>query len=273
MKKDLPIIFVSGFPRSGSTLLMNILGQNKNNFVTPTNSLCGLNNYIRNVWKNMDGFKAQGFDKSQPRVENYIKYGMYGFYENEFDSDKIVFDKSRAWLTQIDLLEQVLGREIKIIVTIREVKDIITSFEKMYKKNSMGINIPIEPNDTVYERAKKLLNDTSLVGSHINSFREVINSDKSDRLFILPYNRLTKESKFSMEYLHKELNLDPFEYDFDNIEQVTYENDDVHAGLHELHKIRKKVEFKDSESEQYLNNNLIEWIQSEFQDIDNFAKG
>ena len=67
--KNLPIFFVAGLPRSGSTLLMNLLGQNPQNHVTPTNGLIDLIIRIRNTWAQNDTFKSQGLWKVvQPRI-------------------------------------------------------------------------------------------------------------------------------------------------------------------------------------------------------------
>ena len=46
------IFIVAGLPRSGSTLLMNILGQNDAFFVTPTSGILDIIVYIRNSWNN-----------------------------------------------------------------------------------------------------------------------------------------------------------------------------------------------------------------------------
>jgi sulfotransferase len=44
------IFYVSGLPRSGSTLLMNLMAQNPKVFCTPTSGLNQLMNNIKTSW-------------------------------------------------------------------------------------------------------------------------------------------------------------------------------------------------------------------------------
>jgi hypothetical protein len=45
------IYLVAGLPRSCSTLLMNILGQNKEFYVTPTSGILDMISQVRNSWE------------------------------------------------------------------------------------------------------------------------------------------------------------------------------------------------------------------------------
>ena len=53
------IFFQSSLPRSGSTLLQNILGQNTDFYVTPTSGLLELVYAARNNYSTSPEFKAQ----------------------------------------------------------------------------------------------------------------------------------------------------------------------------------------------------------------------
>ena len=57
---------VSGLPRSGSTLLCNILAQNKDLFVSKATSGCvDVLFNIRNQWDTLIEYKAEGVDYDQ----------------------------------------------------------------------------------------------------------------------------------------------------------------------------------------------------------------
>lgn len=271
--KQLPLIFVSGLPRSGSTLLMNLLGQNTNFHVTPTNDLLELIVGMRDTWTNMISFKSQGTDVILPRMLGAMRGTMYGFFENEFDQGKIVFDKSRGWMAYIELIEEILGREVRIVVPVRDVRAIVSSFEKIHRKSSM--TKPAVKGDayfdlqTVNGRAHQLLHKSAVVGLTISRLRDVYDRGLGDRLIIVPYNELTTNTENVMTGLHQALGLDPFEYNPENVEQVTHENDDVH-GM-KLHEIRNEIKPVIPDWNEVLTPGVAEWIANEYADINNLA--
>src|SRR5579859_772104 len=107
------LYFVSSLPRSGSTLLMNLLGQNPNHYTTPTSGVIELFTRVRSTWKSSLEFKAEGLEKVKPRIENLLKGMLIGFFQDELLDGKMVFDKSRGWLQYIEDLESVLNRKVK----------------------------------------------------------------------------------------------------------------------------------------------------------------
>ena len=271
--KHLPLIFVSGLPRSGSTLLMNLLGQNPNFHVTPTNDLLELILGIRNSWTNMISFKAQGTKTVLPRILGAMKGTMHGFFENEFDAGKIVFDKSRGWMAYIELIEEILGREIRIIVTVRDIKAIVSSFEKLHRTNQ--VTKPSTSGDAFYDlqtvdgRARQLLNVKAVAGLTITRLRDVYARGLGDRLIILPYHQLTSNTDSVMTRLHEALGIAPFDYNPSHVDQVTHEDDSVH-GM-ELHKIRSEIKPKEPDWDTVLTPEVCAWIDKEYADINELA--
>ncbi len=272
--KQLPIFFVSGLPRSGSTLLMNLLAQNPLFHATPTNDLLELIINVRNTWTNMVSFKSQGIETVKPRIISSIKGSIYGFFEKEFEEGKTVFDKSRGWIANIELLEEILDRPVKIIVTIRDVRAIVSSFEKLHRKSQLTKIAP--STDAFYDiqsingRAKQILNIQSVLGLSITRFRDAIDKGLADRLVVIPYDKLTTQTKEIMYQLHDSLNLERFEYDPDNVLQTTKEDDSIH-GM-DLHKIRNKVEYQKPDWEQILTPFVNDWISTEYMDINEIAR-
>ena len=239
------LFFVSGLPRSGSTLLMNILGQHPKHHVTPTNDLIELFVGVRNTWKNMEGFRAQGEEAIEPRIVNTMAAILDGFFKPEFEAGKVVFDKSRGWPAYIELLEKVLGRPVKIICTTRSVPDIVASMEKKRRASVMGNPDPVGTSafpdmQTITGRAQQLLSPGAMLGMAVNRVRDAQSRGLGDRLVKVAYSDLANNPAATMEKLHQMLGLEPFKYDFENVQQLTHE-DDWQRGM-TLHKIRPKVE-------------------------------
>ena len=99
------IFFISGLPRSGSTLLCNILAQNPEIFVTKATSGCiEILFSIRNQWDRITEHQAEGINRDQ------LKNVLNGVVNTYHLTDKnIIFDKGRGWLSFIETIEFALN--------------------------------------------------------------------------------------------------------------------------------------------------------------------
>jgi sulfotransferase len=263
------IYFVSSLPRSGSTLFMNILGQNPNHYVTPTSGLIEIFSNVLKTWKNTFEFNTEGLNKVKPRMKGLLKGMIHGFFENEFEQNKVVFDKSRAWPTYLEQIEDCLGHEIKIIATVRDPRAIASSFEKLYRSREIDWNYPENTDlfiqeQTVVGRAQNYFSQGGVIGIAINRLRDLI-IRKPDRLIVIPYNLLVKHPEEVMEDVTKSLGLKEFEYNFKNIRQITNEDDTLH-GM-KLHKIRNKIEPIVDDWEKILPKKVSDDILNQYKDI------
>jgi sulfotransferase len=75
------IFFQSSLPRSGSTLLQNILGQNPDFYVTPTSGLLELVYAARNNYSTSPEFKAQDAELMRKGFLSFCRGGMDGFFD------------------------------------------------------------------------------------------------------------------------------------------------------------------------------------------------
>jgi len=79
-----------------------------------------------------------------------------------------------------------------------------------------------------------------------------------DRMFILPYENLTKDPKNTMKKLYEFLEEPYYEHNYQYVEQVTFEDDEVHGFGNNLHKIREIVRFQPSDAIQILGKDIVE---------------
>jgi sulfotransferase len=266
--------FVAGLPRSGSTLLLNLLGQNPRHHVTPTSGFIELFVMIKNRWPEFIEFKAEGLKVVKPRIQGALRGLLRGYFERELAAGKTVFDKSRGWLQYIEPLEEVLQRRVRIVVTVRDVRAIVASFEKLYRSRSLeyreASGDAFYQCQTVQGRAELLLNPSSVVGLTIARLRDALQRGLGDRLVIVPYQALTTCPAETLALLHGVLRLAPFDYDPHNVEQVTTEDDHVHGMP--LHTVRRQVEPQlEAPWEGILPTKLCQWIAAEYADINRQA--
>lgn len=235
------IHFISGLPRSGSTLLCNILNQNPEFHATSTSGILDIILAIRNQWENIAAFKASPNKLGKAAVVN----NMLNNYVETIERP-VYFDKSRGWIAHIELAEVILQRKAKIIVPVRKITDILSSFENLFRKNAHDWQFPQEKShfyewQTMGGRADVWMRSDQPVGIAYNRIRDAVDRGYGDRLLFVEFDSLTSQPEVTMRSIYQFLEMEYYNHDFDYVAQVTEENDDIH-GIPGLHVIRNKVE-------------------------------
>lgn len=274
---DVPIQFVSGMPRTGSTLLLNLLGQNPNHHVTSTCDLIELFAIVQQAWPNQKSFQTWGLESVKPFARNCLRGMLYGFYLDQIERGQTVFDKSRGWLQYIEDLEAVLDRGVKIITTIRDVRSILASFEILYRNRDVDWRYSrgevYWKAQTLVGRSELLLNDEGVVGMAINRVRDALERCPK-KLHFVSYDALCSDPLHELKKIHKELHL-PHDFDKYNpnkVKQITHEDDTYH-GM-DLHTVGPKVRApaKKERWEGILPEDYAKSIASRYSDINNLAR-
>lgn len=247
---DIPLVLNSSLPRSGSTLLQNLLAQNPLFHCTGTNDLLDMVMVSRDKWMQSAGFMAAGLANIKPRIVSMWRGMIEGFYRDEFAAGKTVFDKSRGWLSWLELIEQILERPVKAIVTVRDIRDVMASFEKIYRRSHVTDH-PAQGIEqfrrlTVEGRTELLLAPDKTVGYMVSCLQDIFARGIEDRLVIVPYRELTHDPVNTIKRVCYECGLSPFTCDPSFVDQVTQEDDTVY-GM-DLHTIRSRVEPDEGES-------------------------
>jgi len=233
--------FLGGLPRSGSTLLCNILAQNPRIQTGPASGVMDVMFLVRNNWDNLIEFKANPNEAGKLRVMRGV---LDSFYSN---IDKpIIIDKSRGWIAFLEMAEEVLGHKAKVIVPVRDVRDILASFEKLWRRNSSTKQTQQEKDNfwkyqSVEGRAEIWLQNNQPVGLAYNRIKDAITRGFSDRMLFVDFDKLTKDPEEQIKRIYKFLGEEYFPHDFNNVKQIFWENDEVY-GFKDLHTIRSKVE-------------------------------
>ena len=97
------IFFQSSLPRSGSTLLQNIIAQRPDFYCTPTSGVLELVFAARQNYTESPEFKAQDPDTMRKGFLAFCKNGLEGYYNSVTDA-QYVMDRSRGWGIHYDFL-------------------------------------------------------------------------------------------------------------------------------------------------------------------------
>jgi sulfotransferase len=236
------IHFIAGLPRAGSTLLCNVLAQNPSFLATATSGILEVLVAVRNDWGKIASFAAS----PNPAGKELVLKGILNSYYSGA-TQQHVFDKSRGWLAYLPLAEMIIGRKAKVLVPVRDIRDVISSFELIARKYASTEALPQEKANpagwgTLEGRVQMWADAGSPVGSAFNRLKDAIQRGYRDRLHFVRFEELTRDPATTMAGIYDFLEIPHYVHDFNNVQQVTVE-DDVDYGFpaDSLHKIRPTI--------------------------------
>ena len=231
--------FISGLPRSGSTLLSAILKQNPEFYADIASPLQGI---VTNTINFMTGCESN-LNITEERRKNILLSLFEGYYS--FIEKPVIFDSSRGW-TKNTALVQELFPNTKILCCVRDIVWIINSFEIINNKSPFYTNTLVKEqlSGNVFSRSDGMMdnNDGVIAGPWI-ALQEgfAINPEMT---YFVEYDNLCKNPENEMRNIYKFLEQPYYSHDFDNVEYSNH-NFDMSCNLKDLHTVRKKVEYKE----------------------------
>ena len=205
------LICVSGLPRSGSTLLCQLLGQHPDVYSLGHSSpLVGVLENIRQTMSNNDFSLAQldvDFDLAYDRLGNVLRSVVKGWFE---ETDKtIVVDKNRGWLRMAEMLND-LHEDWRILVCIRDLTQIYGSIEKQHAKTRFLNFADGMDSHGAMARADSLFGKGGVVGGPLGFIRDIQDIQDPaihDRIQYVPFEYLTTKPKEAIEEMFNWLGL------------------------------------------------------------------
>jgi sulfotransferase len=235
------IHFISGLPRSGSTLLAGILRQNPRFHAMMTSPVGGI--YLTMLGALSRKNEGAGFiDEDQRR---HLLAGVFDGYYHRIGAEKLVFDTNRIWCSKMPHLVQ-LFPQAKVICCVRSISWIMDSVERRERQHAFELSgiFGYDAGGTVYTRVNRLAASDGMVGYALDALREAYYGGYGDRLMLVTYEALTRDPAGTLSLIYDFVGEQPYAHDFDN---VVYDADefDMTIGAPGLHTVRRKVEFAD----------------------------
>jgi len=259
------IFFQSSLPRAGSTLLQNVMGQNPDFYVTPTSGVLELVYAARANYSNSPEFKAQDQSVMQDGFRAFCNGGVTSFF-NAITDKPYVMDKSRGWGIHYQFLN-FFYPDPKIICMIRDPRSIFASMEKNFRKNQdkdAGIVDHSQMKGTTTEKRIDIWVSSPPVGLAMERLYQIIKEGIDKKILFVKFEDFTKNPGKEMERIYGYLGVPYFEHDFDDVAQLTMEDDSVY-GIYGDHTIRKKIEPIQSDYNQILGVQASNWIKNNYQ--------
>jgi len=245
--------YLTGMPRSGSTLLGSLLNQHADVHVTPTSPVDRvMTEFYYTLQENAP--RMYNFDWMQDRIFKYMISGWHSDIEENH-----IFIKSRGWGFNIPAIQEYINPNCKVLLTYRSIPDIITSFIALLEadpKNTVDLSLYKENKElNVRNRAASVW--SSIEEYSWNSTKQAIDMF-SDSIHIIHYDDLVNNYENSMAEIWGYLDINTPIHDFQNVD--TYlKYPDENWGIDNLHHVRPKVEKTSKDSVEILGEELFEY--------------
>jgi sulfotransferase len=233
--------FISGLPRSGSTLLASLLCQNPR-FTASIESPTGrMFTSLHAAMGTMNESMSYVSDADRLRCLRGLFSAFYAV-----NKKAVVFDNNRRWCANVDLLAKVFP-DAKIICCVRHPAHIVDSLERIFRTHPLSLSTIIEgqSNLTVYNRVRTYMDPVGVLGFALHALRTAWYGEHRNRLILVRYEDLCRFPAATMADIHKALGEKPFTYDFDAIKPIDgTEEFDARLGAPGLHSLKPKIAYE-----------------------------
>lgn len=233
------LYFLSGLPRSGSTLLGSIISQHSLIQATPTSPLADLLCWIDDGFSKLD--LQYTYDKEQITYNTYnsILYNFYNHIEKPY-----ILDKHRGWTKNVPSIERFLHQKPKIIATTRTIPEVLASYVILIEKNGTDNFVDAH----LRNEGKPITTDNRIECLWRNYVCDPYQSlvygltHNSQNIHLVDYNNLIQDPEKELNQIYEFLKIEPHKHDFSSILNTCKEDKDDAWGIENLHNIRPKLQ-------------------------------
>ena len=263
------IFFQSSMPRSGSTFMQCVLNNHPDIYAGGTDGCLELLYGSRVNFTTSPEFKSQDSELMSKAFSSYCKGGIEGYCSAllEGTNKNNVVLKSRGWGVYRGFIETFYPNP-KIICLVRDLKDVVCSYEKIYRANQQkhdAIRNDLEARGTtIHKRVDEWMHPTNTIGRAVERIFEMIRLGYDDKILFIKYEDLCLYPDIEMRKVYEYLEIPYFQHDFENIPQTIIEDDSVFGLSSDLHKIRPKLEINYSDANNILGRDIVKWINENY---------
>lgn len=229
--------FISGLPRSGSTLLGAILRQNPQVHAGMSSPVFSLVNALLPRLSGANEFGVMFSDAERAAI-------LRGLFDSYYAAhpQPVVFDTNRSWTQKLPVLLE-LFPDARLVCLVRPIGEILQSFEHQYLRHPLQLSqiIGYDPDTSVYVRTDRLMFANGLVGLALNGLKEAFYGAMSERLMLVSYGALVTRPAEVLPAIYRFCGLEPFTHDYANV-GFAADTFDAKLDAPGLHAVRQKVE-------------------------------
>jgi sulfotransferase len=254
--------FHSGLPRSGSTLLSEILGQNPEFYNGPGSPAFDLLYNLYDMCAKGDLFQS---NPKMDWIDGVVNHSLRTFYDDRDES--VIFDKNFHWTGAGSQITASYGIENpKLICSVRDIDEILASFISMIHRNAgegksnfidrMCHQRAMLPITDVY-RCELVIGDDGILGRACQSLYHGLRGVLKDSIHLVEYNDLVDDTENTIRAIYDFLEQPYFEHDFTSISGGPNIDESVY-GLADMHDVRPTIGRTSSDPKDVLPAEILE---------------
>jgi sulfotransferase len=252
---------MAGLPRSGSTLLASILNQNPEIYVSAQSPLPNMLGAAYNQYQSKENLDSSRFDDIYNVVDNIIPL----FYANH--PEKYIVDKNFSWLDPHPylILENHLKNDIKVICPVRDILEILASWNKLCEKdkNNEYDKLIIKGDKSKRSMADKradffmnLGEEGNAITNSLENLKRVLYPQFKDNILLVEYNDIVFNTKETIENIYNFLEIEKFDHTFNSL-KTTHKYNDI-WGVKGHHDIKPEIKKEDYDLPKLFSKHIID---------------
>lgn len=253
-------VCLSGLPRTGSSLLSAILSQNPHIHAEGNSPVCPLMWEMCNSVTNCkEQFQA---NRKEHLVVEYIQHIPHFYYKGIQES--IVVDKCRSWTHRPNFMmaKGCIDSNIKVIVMVRPIMEIVASFAKLYYRNG------ITGKSLETELQKLFIPDSDPLMRSLQGVKWAREQNAPGTFLFVNYDDLVKNPSVTIKRIYDFCGWVYFDHEFDNI-QVKYPEDDTIYGMNGYHHVRRTLGKEETNIDRILTPEIIKKCRELSKELNN----
>lgn len=248
--------FLSGLPRSGSTLLGSIIGQRPDFTVTPTSPILDLLCATNDTFNMLNQQYTFDFETKSHNVYAALIEGYFKDVATPY-----VLDKHRGYPRNVVPLKMFFSPDPKILCTVRPIADVIASYITLIQRNGdednfVDVGLAAKGQSFTTENRAMFL-WSNFLSNAVESLRIGMENFR-ENLHLVRYDDLVERPGETMDSIYGFFGTDGFSHRFDEIENRCGEDKDAAWGLRNLHKIRGSLKKTSTPAKKVLGRHLEE---------------
>jgi sulfotransferase len=206
---------IAGMPRSGSTLLCNVLNQNPRFYASSTSCMAQTMRQISGLWSRSPEIKSELIrdkEETTARMARAARALVEAWYDGK---GEVVFDKGRFWNLNAAILHQ-LFPDAQLFVCVRDLRSVFASIEKQHAKNPIldDAGNPVEI--TAYNRADRMFGPQGMLGQQIMGIEDLLRR-RFGFVQIVQYETFVSNPQLVLDRIYTATKEESFEHDFENV--------------------------------------------------------
>lgn len=225
------IVLLAGLPRTGSTLLLNILVQNPEFYAESNSGLCQIM-WDAKVSCERNACEQLTANKRLDKTRDFILKELPKIYYSDVEN-KTIIDKCRPWVksANIEIARKYISKDVKSIVMIRPMDEVVKSILRLQAKDYKQEN--------VFNDYYELI---------INSYESTIDCLEKNRknTLMVEYKDIVQEAEKTIKRIYEFIGIKYYDHQYSEIESLINEDVSVYNSKN-IHKIRSKIEVKNND--------------------------